>query len=162
MNLNIRPIKPHDNVAIKSLVTTVLLEHGIQGQGFAGVDPELDDMFAAYQSEDAGYFVIESEDEILGVGGFAVLAGTAGQGIAELRKMYFKSALRGRGWGNRLLSLCIQEAKKAGFKRMYLETTSEMKIAQALYIKHGFVYRTQRLGATGHSGCGVFMERYLL
>lgn len=159
MTTQIRPIQAKDNAAVKKLVVGVLAEHGIQGEGFAGVDPELDDMCAAYAGEDAAFYVIESAGAVLGVGGFATLAGTEGEGIAELRKMYFKPALRGQGWGNQLLTLILSEAKKAGYRKMYLETTPDMKAAQAMYAKHGFKHRSDRLGDTGHSGCGVFMEK---
>ncbi len=161
MTTQIRPIQAKDNAAVKKLVVGVLAEHGIQGEGFAGVDPELDDMCAAYAGEDAAFYVIESSGEVLGVGGFATLQGTAGEGVAELRKMYFKPALRGQGWGNELLTLIISQAKQFGFEKMYLETTPDMKAAQAMYKKHGFTHRSCRLGDTGHTGCGVFMERLL-
>ncbi|MCW8870376.1 MAG: GNAT family N-acetyltransferase, partial [Proteobacteria bacterium] len=82
----IRLIQAKDNAKVKQLVHDVLSEHGLSGEGFAGVDPEMDDMYSAYQGPLAAYFVIELAGEILGVGGFAPLAGCDGEGIAELRK----------------------------------------------------------------------------
>jgi putative acetyltransferase len=157
----IRLIQAKDNAAVKQLVHDVLIEHGISGEGFAGVDPEMDDMFSAYQGPLTAYFVIEQAGEIVGSGGFAPLAGCEGEGIAELRKMYLRPGLRGQGWGHRLMIKCIEGARQAGFKQMYLETTPAMKAAQKLYLKHGFNYRETRLGDTGHGGCEVLMSRHL-
>lgn len=161
MNANIRPIESKDNAKVKQLVHDVLIEHGLSGEGFAGVDPEMDDMYSAYQGNKAVYYVIEQADEIVGGGGFASLAGAEGEGIAELRKMYLRPSLRGQGWGHQLLLRCIEGARQAGFKHMYLETTPAMKTAQKLYLKHGFSYRDTRMGHTGHGGCEVLMSRRL-
>mgnify|MGYP001627850358 FL=1 len=161
MNVLIRPIESKDNGKVKQLVHDVLQEHGLSGEGFAGVDPEMEDMYSAYQGPKATYYVIEQEGEILGVGGYAPLVGHEDGSVAELRKMYLKPALRGKGWGHQLLLRCIEGARKAGFKRMYLETTPAMQAAQKLYLKHGFNYRDTRLGATGHGGCEVLMSRDL-
>ena len=153
----IRTIEPQDNAAVKTLVLDVLAEHGLVGEGYAGVDPEMDDMFGHYQDERCNFFVVEHKQRILGVGGYAPLAGDAAK--AELRKMYFKSELRGLGMGHKLIQTCIDEAQKNGYQGMYLETTPAMKVAQSLYQKHGFEFMTERMGATGHGGCGVFMYR---
>lgn len=157
----IRLIESQDNAAVKQLVHDVLIEHGLSGEGFAGVDPEMDDMYSAYQDSLAAYYVIEHNGEILGACGFAPLAGCDGAGVAELRKMYLRPALRGQGWGHRLMVKCIESARQAGFNQMYLETTPSMKAAQKLYLKHGFCYRDTRMGDTGHGGCEVLMSRDL-
>ena len=157
----IRNIQAKDNASVKKLVHDVLAEHGFGGEGFAGVDPEMDDMYSAYQGSMAAYYVIEQAGEIVGAGGFAPLAGCEGEGIAELRKMYLRPELRGQGWGHRLMIQCIEGAGQAGYKQIYLETTSPMKAAQKLYLKHGFSYRETRLGDTGHGGCEVLMSRDL-
>lgn len=153
----IRSIKPEDNSAVKALVLDVLAEHGLFGEGYAGVDPEMEDMHGSYDNERSAFYVIEAAGEVLGVGGFAPLAGDLN--TAELRKMYFKPALRGLGMGHQLIKLCIQGAEQCGFTGMYLETTPAMKTAQSLYIKHGFEHKAERMGQTGHGGCGVFMYR---
>lgn len=155
--VKIRTIEPQDNDAVKTLVLDVLAEHGLVGEGYAGVDPEMDDMYGNYQDKNCNFFVVEHKQRILGVGGYAPLAGDAAK--AELRKMYFKSELRGLGMGHKLIQACIDEAQKSGYQGMYLETTPAMKVAQALYRKHGFEFQSERMGDTGHGGCGVFMYR---
>ncbi len=74
--------------------------------------------------------------------------------------MYLSSDLRGQGFGQRLIDLCIKGAIENKFVDMYLETVPAMKAAQALYLKNGFEY-TNRMGDTGHSNCSVTMVRKL-
>ncbi len=157
----IRLIKQQDNQAVKDLVVETLAEFGLHGEGFAGVDAELNDMYGAYDNDLSAYFVVEFAGEVTGVGGYAPLLGTEPGSIAELRKMYLRPVLRGQGVGQELIDLCISEATAKGYQSMYLETVPEMQAAQALYLKNGFEYLSQRLGNTGHSNCHVCMSRVL-
>jgi len=159
---SLRLIRPEDNSLVKSLVRNTLAEFGLAGEGYAGVDAELDDMFSAYNNALSAYYVIDCGGAIQGVGGFAPLLGSENDAIAELRKMYFVSDLRGQGWGHKLIELCLNEAKKRGFTAMYLETVPDMQVAQKLYLKHGFGYISERLGETGHHHCEVSMLKRLI
>ena len=159
--VTIRLIEPKDNASVKTLVLETLAEFGLVGEGFAGVDAEMEDMYAAYNNDLSAYFVIELANKIEGVGGYAPLVGTEPGTVAELRKMYLSSKLRGQGSGQKLLLLCINQAKDKQYKSMYLETVPTMKAAQKLYLSQGFNYLSNRLGDTGHSGCHVCMLRKL-
>ena len=157
----IRLIKEKDNPVVKHLVQSTLAEFGLVGEGYAGVDAELDDMYQAYANEFSDYYVIELNHQVLGVGGYAPLAGTEPGTVAELRKMYFHVSLRGQGIGQKLIQSIIKAATAKGYQSMYLETVPAMKAAQKLYVKNGFVYLDGRLGNTGHNNCGVCMLRSL-
>ena len=157
----IRHITPQDNQAVRQLVLTTLAEFGLHGEGYAGVDAELDDMHTAYDNALSAYYVVEQNGRIVGVGGFAPLQGTEPGTTAELRKMYLAPELRGQGMGEALIKLNLEGAKACGYEGMYLETVAEMKAAQALYLKHGFAYLEERMGDTGHSNCAVVMWRSL-
>ena len=97
---------------------------------------------------------------IVGVGGYAPLAGTDGD-ICELRKMYLLPAARGYGGGRLIMNRCLAGARADGFTTMYLETVTAMTDAARIYRKYGFEYIDGPLGATGHSGCDLFMTRPL-
>jgi putative acetyltransferase len=165
----IRPIAPEDNAQMATLLVSVLEEFGCIGPGFASSDPELADLYSAYQTPtgqpvDRGYWVIvhEASGQVYGGGGFARLKGTrAEEGVCELQKMYMDSSLRGRGYGRMMLELCIQQATRAGYRTMYLETTTVMAQALKLYEKFGFRPLPTYLGDTGHRSCNVFMSRSL-
>ena len=157
----IRLIKTKDNAAVKTLVQNTLAEFGLVGEGYAGVDAELNDMCQAYANELSDYYVIELNQQILGAGGYAPLIGTEPGTVAELRKMYFHASLRGQGMGQKLIELCINDAKAKGYQSMYLETVPAMITAQALYRKNGFVQLDHRMGDTGHGNCEVCMLKTL-
>jgi putative acetyltransferase len=137
-------------------------EFGASGPGFAIVDPEVDDMHGAYRGARAAYFVIfrRSDGEIVGGGGIAELAG-GDPDTCELRKMYFLPELRGLGFGQKLMDLCLAEARRAGFQRCYLETLERMTRARALYEKNGFRPLGCALGRTGHFGCDAYYLKEL-
>ncbi len=162
----IRRIKAGDRAAVARLIRVVMPEFGAKGPGFAINDPEVDDMYGAYQTPQSGYFVVtradarSGADVVVGGGGYAPLLGGDGE-TCELRKMYFLPELRGLGLGQRLLAECLAHATRAGFDRMYLETLAAMSQARALYERSGFRRLSQPLGATGHFGCNSFYVKDL-
>jgi putative acetyltransferase len=157
----LREIEPRDDEAVARIIRDVMTEYGAVGPGFAIHDAEVDAMYAAYRGPESRYFVVTGPDDVpLGGGGFGRLAGTARVlGTAELRKMYFRPEIRGKGLGRMVLERCIREARSLGFRVMYLETHSSMKEAQTLYRKAGFLPRRTPLGATGHCGCDRYYFR---
>ena len=159
----IRETIESDNSFIAELIRTVMPEFNCVGDGFSINDPEVDTMFEAYSHDDRKFYVIyrESDNKILGCGGFAPLAGNEYPEVCELQKMYFYAELRGQGMGQKLLEKCLIAAKSCGYKKMYLETVTAMKQAAKLYLKMGFEYIPDQLGNTGHSGCDLFMMRDL-
>jgi putative acetyltransferase len=158
--LNIRLIEKSDNAVIAEIIRLVMTEFKAVGCGYSINDSEVDDMYAAYAPERSAFYVVELNERILGCGGFAPLTG-AEQDTCELRKMYFKSELRGLGVGTQLLNLCLDKAARAGFRHCYLETMDNMERAQRLYGKYGFKYLDKPMGSTGHSSCGTWMARKL-
>jgi putative acetyltransferase len=158
--LLIRPVFPEDNPMLASLIREVLVELGAPRVGTAYADSAVDRMYETYQAPRSAYWVVANDSGVLGGGGIAPLEG-AESSICELQKMYFKSVLRGKGWGDRLITRALEEAARLGFKKCYLETMPYMEAAQKLYQRHGFRYRDRPLGQTGHTSCTVWMEKEL-
>jgi N-acetylglutamate synthase-like GNAT family acetyltransferase len=65
--------------------------------------------------------------------------------IAELNRLVVRPEARGLGLGTKLVHGLISEARKFGFKQVYLETTDAQKDARRLYQKIGFV----KIGESG-------------
>lgn len=158
----LRLIGPADNQAIAAVIRSVSAEYGLTAdRGYGVSDPNLDRLFETYQGERSRYWVIENDQgEILGGGGIAVLAGSDGA-ICELQKMYFMPALRGLGFGRRLVLQALNQARELGFTQCYLETTACLREATALYESLGFEHLSAPLGCTGHSDCEIRMVRAL-
>jgi len=159
-DLNIRLIESTDNAVVAEIIRLVMTEFEAVGCGYSISDSEVDDMFSAYASAGSAFYVVELDGQVLGCGGFAPLTG-ADKETCELRKMYFRSELRGLGVGTELLKLCLEEAADAGFRLCYLETMDNMEQARRLYGKHGFKYLDHPMGETGHTSCGTWMAMEL-
>ena len=159
-NFLIRPIEPRDDVAVASIIRTVMPEFGADGPGFAIHDPEVDHMSQAYARPGCAYFVVEREGVVIGGAGVAPLDGGEPD-VCELRKMYFLPQARGIGAGTAMMQRCLDAARAHGFRRCYLETLTGMDAAQALYLRSGFVPICAPLGGTGHHGCDRWFIREL-
>lgn len=159
-NYRIRPVRKRDNPSVASVIRDVMTEHGAVGCGYSINDPEVDDMHAAYPAPGARFFVVEKDGSVMGCGGMAALTG-GDRDVCELRKMYFRPELRGKGLGARLLGQILDAAREAGYRRCYLETLESMGHARKLYRQHGFVPIDSAMGDTGHSACNSYMLRNL-
>jgi putative acetyltransferase len=158
MNFSIRPIKQADDPRMAQIIRTVMPQFGAVGDGFAINDPEVDWMSRAYAEPRCAYFVVERNGQVMGGGGVAPLI-VGDEDLCELRKMYFLPELRGMGAGTALMQLCLDAARRHGFRRCYLETLKGMDAAMKLYERSGFRRLPGPMGATGHGGCNAF---YLL
>jgi putative acetyltransferase len=159
----VRPLRLGDNKAIGQIIRKVMIEYGASGPGFSIHDLEVDNMFGAYNGERSAYFVIcsqNNEEQVLGGAGIAELAGGNSE-VCELKKMYFLKTVRGNGFGQTLLDLCLASAKSLNYKICYLETLKGMSEAQSLYLKNGFTPLKTPLGNTGHFGCDAWYSRKL-
>jgi putative acetyltransferase len=154
-NAFLRPIQASDNAAVADIIRTVMTEFGAVGKGYSIEDPEVDAMYEAYLGERSVYYVVVLEDEVLGCGGIAPLRGGDAD-TCELKKMYFKPALRGLGMGRKLVEQLLEDARKEGYKHVYLETIPKMETANLLYKKTGFRALDGSVGNTGHTACGAF------
>ena len=152
----IRSVNQSDNKSLSVILREVLVEMKIPQKGSAYEDPELYNMFEAYQFPRSKYFVVEEDKKILGGAGISPLK-DGDINICELQKMYFHKTIRGRGIGQRLIEICLDFALESGYEKCYIETMPNMINAQKLYLKKGFQYINAPLGNTGHSACPVWM-----
>ena len=154
--MRIREIKIEDNSQIDLVIKSTFKELGLPLKGTAYEDKETTRMFESYQEEKSIYFVIEDDGEVKGGGGIKSLSITDNS-VCELQKMYFSNDIRGKGYGQKLISICLDAAQKMGYTHCYLETLCELKKAIKLYKKNDFKELKRPMGYTGHTSCGVWM-----
>ncbi|WP_261882130.1 bifunctional helix-turn-helix transcriptional regulator/GNAT family N-acetyltransferase [Vibrio pelagius] len=156
----LRPMTQADNSQVAKVIRQVSAEHGLTAdKGYGVADPTLDDMYSVYAQDNAMYWVIEYQCQIVGGGGFAPLAGKPE--VCELQKMYFLEQTRGQGLAKRIVALSLQLAKQQGYKQMYLETTECLGAAIKLYESLGFEHLDGAWGETGHDACEIVMAKAL-
>lgn len=161
-NSFIRLIQPEDDARMGAIIREVMTEFQTVGPGYSINDPEVDHMHAAYNDpQRSRYFVLEVDGVVQGGAGIAPLENGDAE-VCELRKMYFLPSVRGQGWGKKIVQLCLDTARKIGYKKCYLETVERMETANLLYRKMGFEALCGRMGDTGHGGCDAYFVKELV
>ena len=91
-----------------------------------GEEPDLRRPGSAFEA----FWVLEAVDgEIVG----CVAAATPAQGTTELKKCYVSSALRGGGWGRRLVETVEAHARARGSRAVELWSDTRFTLAHAVY-----------------------------
>ncbi len=79
------------------------------------------------------FFIAREDASAVGCGGLAFE-----DGFAEVKRMYVRPAMRGRGIAQAILARLEQEARAKGATRLTLETGDVLNAALALYERAGF------------------------
>jgi putative acetyltransferase len=74
-----------------------------------------------------------------GCGGLRALQGTDHANACEMKRLYVRPAFRRFGLGRALAEALLDEARRAGYSVMLLDTLDEMESARELYATLGFV-----------------------
>ncbi len=156
----IRKIIKDDNEMMASIIRNSLLEFNAAKPGTVYYDKTTDHLSDTFKETRSAYFVIEISHEIAGGCGIFPTKGLP-ENTCELVKLYVSKKYRHNGYGQTLLEKCMQEAKKQGYEKMYLESMPELSNAIGMYQKNGFKKITGPLGNSGHTGCDVWMIKEL-
>ncbi len=137
--LKYRRISASDDAAIAKIVRTNLEKLNLNVPGTVYFDPELDHLSAYYNSMPAKrcYFVALDETDQL-IGGVGIAEFTGMEDCAEMQKLYLDDSAKGNGYSKELVTAAENWAKNAGYKKLYLETHSNLTVAMKLYEKIGF------------------------
>jgi putative acetyltransferase len=159
-NITIRLIEKPDNAAIANIIRNALTEFKANKPGTVYFDEATDHLYELFQTEKGIYHVALMNDQIVGGAGIYPTTGLDAD-TCELVKIYLSVAARGKGLGKLLMEECLNAAKKAGYKKVYLETMPELIVAVPMYEKFGFNYLKGPLGNSGHNGCDIWMVKVL-
>lgn len=161
MNYIIRPISPHDNIALASIIRMNIEQLGLPTEGTAHSDPTTDHLYELFDTHKSAYWVVASAAGNV-VGGCGVFPTKAlPNNCCELVRFFLLPNWHGQGIGKILMQQCIDTAKKLGYTSMYLESFPDMKAAISLYERFGFKYLSSPLGESGHFACNVWMLKQL-
>jgi putative acetyltransferase len=102
---------------------------------FQSFDKELAGLPGDYAPPEGRLLLAEYEGQLAG----CVALHKLGPGICEMKRLYLRPTLRGKGLGRALANHIIAEARHIGYQRMRLDTVEPvMKDAVAMYRKIGF------------------------
>jgi GNAT superfamily N-acetyltransferase len=113
----------------RSLVADTLREFDFEPD--PELDADLDDPGTTY----VALWVVLDGDAVVG----SVALRDLGGGTVQLKRMYLRPHMRGRGLGRELLGVALDWARAHGVRRVCLDTSERMVAAQRLYEAHGFV-----------------------
>lgn len=65
--------------------------------------------------------------------------GTSIAGTGELKRMFVRKEMRGKGGGSVLLKAAEEAARGLGVERLVLDTRNDLVEARAMYARHGYV-----------------------
>jgi GNAT superfamily N-acetyltransferase len=119
--------------AARRMVTEYSEQLGVDLE-FQNFTEEVEHLDTHYGPPDGAFLFAESDAGFIGCVALRRFSGDA----AEMKRLYVASAGRGCGTGRALAIEIIERARKAGYKRMLLDTLPSMHAAQALYHSLGF------------------------
>ena len=136
---NMHLITEDDDAAIAAIIRANLERYHLDIPGTAYFDPELDHLSRYYNGEpdERAYFILtDGSGQVIGGVGIADFPGF--ERCAEIQKLYVADGWKGRGYGRMLMKTIEEYARGAGFRRLYLETHSNLDVAMHMYEKYGF------------------------
>lgn len=152
MPISIVAYRPDHAAAWAALNTAWLVEGGFEIE--AKDRKAIDDPHGAFLADGGHIFIAEQDGTAVGCCALIRIA----DGF-EVAKMTVAPAARGQGLARRLLAACEAAARAAGAERLYLESSSTLAPALALYVAAGFVHLPPR--QTPYARADVFMEKRL-
>ena len=124
------------DAALATLIRTNLKAHHLDIPGTVYFDTGLDHLSEYYNNKGRAYFVLLDNQQLIGGIGLAEFEGFS-DCCCELQKLYLDDSVKRRGLGYQLIDKVEQEARALGYKRMYLETHTNLKVAIHTYEKSG-------------------------
>ncbi len=158
--IHIRLIEQADNPALAMIIRNALTEFNADKPGTVYFDDSTDHLYELFQQQEGVYHVAVFNEHVVGGAGIIHTNGLAAD-TCELVKLYLSPEVRGKGIGKALMERCLHAAKKAGYKKVYLETMPELIAAIPMYEQFGFTYLSGPLGNSGHTGCDIWMIKLL-
>ena len=136
--MHYRIIEPKDNLILANIIRDNLKANKLDIPGTVYFDENLNNLSDFYlASPQRTYFIaLDDNDNIIGGIGLAELGFM--DDTAELQKLYLTDAVKGQGLSYKLIELVEETALNKGYKRIYLETHTNLKAAIHLYEKCGY------------------------
>ena len=137
--MNYREITSQDDAALAKIVRDNLKANGLNLPGTVYFDDNLDHLSDFYLDEKHKrfyYVLVDDKDNV--IGGIGLAEFEFFESCAELQKLYLADSAKGNGIGYKLIKLIENKAREYGYKRLYLETHTNLAAAIHIYEKCGF------------------------
>lgn len=105
---------------------------------FQNFDEEVAALPGEYQEPGGQLLLAYVDGELAGCGAIRRLADVDYANACEMKRLYVQPAFRRFGLGRILAEGLIDEARRAGYSVMLLDTLDDMEAARELYVRLGF------------------------
>jgi putative acetyltransferase len=144
-------LTPDDLETIRELMREYQAQLGVD-LSFQGFDDELAALPGAYAPPSGRLLLARQGGTALG----CIALRDAGDGRAEMKRLYVRPQARGLGLGRALAERIVEEARSAGYAAVVLDTLPSMGEAHRLYEQLGFrpiaPYNANPIAGTRHLG----------
>jgi len=106
---------------------------------FQDFDAELASLPGEYAAPSGRLLLAYVDGALAGCGGLRALPDADEANACEMKRLYVRPAFRRFGLGRVLAEALLDEARRAGYSAMLLDTLDEMESARELYATLGFV-----------------------
>ena len=134
-----REITAEDDTALAKIIRDNLKAHNLDLPGTVYFDDNLDHLSDFYLQDKHKrlYYVLLGDNDNI-IGGIGLAEFEFFEDCAELQKLYLTDEVKGNGLGYKLIELIEKKARECGYKRLYLETHTNLPAAIHIYGKCGF------------------------
>jgi len=105
---------------------------------FQGFEAELDTLPGEYAPPSGQLLLAMVDDDVAGCGAFRPLADVDYPNACEMKRLYVRPAFRRFGLGRLMAQRLLDDARRAGYSHMLLDTLDDMESARELYATLGF------------------------
>lgn len=105
---------------------------------FQGFEAELATLPGDYAAPTGQLLLATVDGELAGCGGFRPLPESDHPNACEMKRLYVRPAFRRFGLGRQLAQRLLDDARRAGYSNMLLDTLDDMESARELYASLGF------------------------
>lgn len=106
---------------------------------FQNFEAELASLPGEYATPSGRLLLAFIDGALAGCGGFRALADCDYANACEMKRLFVRPAFRRFGLGRVLAEALLDEARRAGYSQVLLDTLDEMESARELYASLGFV-----------------------
>lgn len=105
---------------------------------FQGFEAELATLPGDYAAPAGQLLLAMVDDDLAGCGAFRPLTDVDYANACEMKRLYVRPAFRRFGLGRLLTQRLLDDARRAGYSHMLLDTLDDMESARELYATLGF------------------------
>lgn len=136
--LKYREIDPKDDLKLAEIIRSNLKEAKLDIPGTVYFDENLNRLSEYYldKAYKRYYLIATLKGEVVGGIGLAEFDGF--ENTAELQKLYLSDSVKGHGFGYELIRMIEEKALEFGYKKIYLETHTNLDAAIHMYEKCGY------------------------